>query len=227
MSRILDPLPKTRKGLIALVSVITVAGLIITSCNNGTDETEPVPEDIATYSIFGAEDAPDSAEMNQNDGQPLVVGMKFQVYVDGSVTGIRFYKSPNDSGDHVGSLWTLDGQRLAMADFQEKPEAGWQDVLFGEPVQVKPGEVYVASYLSKNGTYSGTAAYFTAARSRYPIVAVANDSLQLNGTYDYSPADTSIFPRSAYSATNAANYWVDVLFKPAAPLKDSTAGEQQ
>ena len=39
--------------------------------------------------------------------------MKFVPTQDGQITGIRFYKGPQNLGTHVGSLWTSTGTRLA------------------------------------------------------------------------------------------------------------------
>ena len=41
-----------------------------------------------------------------NDGSAVELGVKFRSDVDGSVTGVRFYKGPQNTGTHVGHLWT-------------------------------------------------------------------------------------------------------------------------
>ena len=56
--------------------------------------------------------------------------MKFRSDVDGFVTGIRFYKGSQNTGTHVGSLWTTSGQRLATATFTNETTSGWQEVTF-------------------------------------------------------------------------------------------------
>ena len=45
------------------------------------------------------------------------VGVKFTSDIFGTITGIRFYKASTNTGTHIGSLWTADGQRLAQATF--------------------------------------------------------------------------------------------------------------
>ena len=36
---------------------------------------------------------------------------------DGNITGIRFYKGPQNTGTHVGDLWSSTGTKLASATF--------------------------------------------------------------------------------------------------------------
>ena len=35
--------------------------------------------------------------------------MKFTADVNGSITGIRFYKGAGNTGTHIGNLWTASG----------------------------------------------------------------------------------------------------------------------
>ena len=76
------------------------------------------------------------------------------------ITGIRFYKAAANTGTHIGSLWTRDGQRLAQATFTGESASGWQTVTFANPVEVSPDTTYVASYFAPNGHYSATPEYF-------------------------------------------------------------------
>ena len=52
--------------------------------------------------------------------QPLEVGVKFRADEDGYITALRFYKQSNNTGTHVGHLWSADGQLLATATFTER-----------------------------------------------------------------------------------------------------------
>ncbi|MGH2743825.1 MAG: DUF4082 domain-containing protein, partial [Thermoleophilaceae bacterium] len=49
--------------------------------------------------------------------QPVEVGMKLRSDEDGYITALRFYKQPNNTGKHVGHLWTQSGQMLAEVEF--------------------------------------------------------------------------------------------------------------
>lgn len=147
--------------------------------------------------------------LEANDPNSIELGVKFNSEVNGSVTGIRFYKAAANTGTHIGSLWSSTGTLLASATFTNETASGWQQVTFSEPVPITAGTTYVAGYLAPNGHYSATSAAFSSAGlSNPPLEALAN-GISPNGVYEY--ATSSTFPGSSY---NAANYWVDVLFAP-------------
>ena len=52
--------------------------------------------------------------------------MKFRSDEDGFITALRFYKQPNNTGAHVGHLWTSRGQQLAEVEFTNETASGWQ-----------------------------------------------------------------------------------------------------
>ena len=58
------------------------------------------------------------------------LGVKFTSDTPGTVTGVRFYKSANNTGTHLGSLWTTTGTRLATATFAGESTSGWQRVSY-------------------------------------------------------------------------------------------------
>ena len=169
-----------------------------------TASSAVTPED--TIFDFTAPAAPDSG-----DPSSLEVGVKFTSAASGSITGVRFYKSAANTGTHIGSLWSSTGTLLASATFTNETASGWQYVTFSSPVSVTAGTTYVAGYFDPSGHYSATSSQFNSAFSNPPLQAVAN-ATSANGVYAYGSAST--FPASSYSATN---YWVDVLFAPAAP----------
>jgi hypothetical protein len=152
--------------------------------------------------------------LDGGDVNSVVLGMKFRSDVDGSVTGLRFYKAAANTGTHVGSLWAPDGTLLAQATFTNETASGWQTVQFSSPVLVNAGATYTASYLAPNGHYSVSVGGFATAVSNPPLNALV-DSTSANGLYAYS--STSVRPTSSW---NAANYYVDVTF-----LQDPPPGQ--
>jgi hypothetical protein len=160
----------------------------------------------ATIFDFGTPGVVDSADTGS-----IELGVKFRPDFDGSVTGVRFYKGPGNTGVHLGSLWTAGGQRLAQATFGNETAAGWQSVQFATPVPVSAGTTYVASYFAPSGHYSYTGAGLASAIDNPPLHTLAG-ATSPNGVYGYSP--TTTFPRSAY---NDANYWVDVMYSLGPP----------
>jgi N,N-dimethylformamidase beta subunit-like protein/uncharacterized protein DUF4082/fibronectin type III domain protein len=146
------------------------------------------------------------AMTDSGDTTAVELGMKFKADYSGSITGVRFYKASNNTGTHVGSLWSASGTRLAQVTFSGESASGWQSATFASPVAVTAGTTYVVSYFDPAGHYSATNAGLATAVDNAPLHAIGNDS-SANGVYAYSP--TSTFPTSSYNATN---YWVDVLY---------------
>jgi hypothetical protein len=147
--------------------------------------------------------------IDPGDGGSIEVGLKFTSDVNGSVTGVRFYKAAANTGTHVGSLWTASGTLLAQVTFSNETASGWQSASFSAPVAITSGTTYVVGYLAPNGHYSATSSQFASGPADHaPLHAVAN-STSVNGVYAYSAAST--FPTSSY---NASGYSVDLLFAP-------------
>jgi hypothetical protein len=156
-------------------------------------------------SIFGATTP---SIVDSGDDVPVELGMKFESDIAGTITGIRFYKAPANTGSHIGNLWTTDGTRLASGTFSNETSSGWQQLNFTTPVPIQAGTIYVASYFAPRGHYSYTASAFATAIDTPPLHAVA-DRISSDGVYAYGGA--SQFPTSTWNATN---YWVDVVFSP-------------
>jgi len=128
--------------------------------------------------------------------------------VNGSITGIRFYKGSGNTGTHVGNLWSASGTKLASVTFGSETASGWQQANFATPVAITAGTVYVASYLAPAGHYAGDGGYFaTTGVDNGPLHALKNGVSGGNGVYAYGA--TSSFPANTF---NSANYWVDVVF---------------
>ncbi|MFG1959014.1 N,N-dimethylformamidase beta subunit family domain-containing protein [Nonomuraea sp. NPDC049028] len=142
------------------------------------------------------------------DSKAVVVGAKFRPTSNGVATGVRFYKSPQNTGTHVGSLWAADGTLLASATFTGETPSGWQQVNFATPVPLTANTTYVTAYSMNPGNYSITRPFFTTGYGRGPLYAPAGEEVAgSNGVYKYGPPLT--FPNNTYQLTN---YWVDVLF---------------
>lgn len=156
------------------------------------------------------------AVASENDPNAVELGVKFRSDVAGTISGIRFFKGPGNSGVHTGNLWTSTGELLATATFTNETASGWQQVNFAAPVPIAADTVYVASYHTSVGYYAADSAYFASAGTdRAPLHALRDGESGGNGVYAYG---SSRFPTNVYNATN---YWMDVVFNLAAP--DTTA----
>jgi len=163
-----------------------------------------VKQGIVGASLFSAANAPSGPP--QQDPGAVELGVKFTVSMDGTITGIRYYKSAQDTGTHTGSLWTSTGVLLATATFSNETASGWQTLTFANPISVTANTTYVASYHS-NGYYVADGGYFNANHTSGPLTALSSATAGGNGVFTYG--STSQFPTGTYGA---ANYWVDVTF---------------
>ena len=151
------------------------------------------------------------AKANENDPQPIEVGVKFQPQTNGNITALRFYKGPTNGGTHIGHLWTSTGTLLGQATFTGETASGWQQVALSPPVPVTAGTTYVASYHTDQGNYAVDEFYFTNAYAHSPLRAPSDGESGGNGLYGYGgPA----FPVNVYQAEN---YWVDVVLETPPP----------
>jgi probable HAF family extracellular repeat protein len=162
-------------------------------------------------SLFDASDTP--VTETENDPKPVELGVKFQSSQEGSITAIRFYKGPQNTGIHVGNLWSASGTLLATATFDNESATGWQQVNLSSPVAIMPNTIYVVSYHTDQGLYSVNDNYFARTHASGLLMAPATSSVGGNGVYAY--ASTSTFPTETYLASN---YWVDVVFNPTKPV---------
>ena len=147
-------------------------------------------------------------------GSAAELGVKFKSDVNGTITGIRFYKSSNNTGTHIGNLWSSSGTLLSTATFTNETASGWQQVTFSPAVPITANTVYVASYHTNVGHYSDDQNYFSnSGVDNPPLHALQNGVSGVNGVI--APGSTSSFPSTG---SNSSNYWVDVVFVPAATL---------
>ncbi len=142
------------------------------------------------------------------DSNAVELGVRFQATGPGSITGLRFFKGPANTGTHVGHLWTNAGTPLATATFTAETASGWQEVALASPVAIAANTTYVASYFAPNGGYAVNTNYFTTGVVNGPLVALADGFDGPNGVFEYGPSGG--FPTGTFSS---ANYWVDVVFQ--------------
>jgi hypothetical protein len=155
-------------------------------------------------SLFSPSDVP--ATITDNDPNPVELGMKFTSDMAGTISAIKFYKGPQNTGVHEGHLWNADGTLLATATFTNETASGWQTANLNTPVAITAGTTYIASYHT-GGNYSATGNYFDTDHSNGPLRAPASAATSGNGIYAYG--GSGLFPSGSY---NKSNYWVDVVF---------------
>jgi hypothetical protein len=151
------------------------------------------------------------------DPAGVELGVKFRANVNGFVTGLRFYKGDQNTGPHIGNIWSSTGQNLGTANFQNESANGWQTVMFAQPIQITANTTYVASYYTASGNYAADGGYFGSGRTAGPLYFFADSESGGNGVYAYG--STSTFPTGSWNSTN---YWVDVIFDYTPSSSDST-----
>src|SRR5262245_11983881 len=161
-------------------------------------------------SLWGPEVVP--ANLSANDTNAVELGVRFRAATSGTITAIRFYKSADNGGAHVGNLWTNTGTLLATVTFEGETASGWQQAPLAAPIAVEANTLYVVSYHTQVGRYSFDSAYFAADRENGPLTAPASATVGGNGLFAYGA--TSTFPSNSFNATN---YWVDVAFEDGTP----------
>ena len=140
----------------------------------------------------------------------------------GSITGVRFYKGATNTGTHVGHLWSATGTLLATATFTGETASGWQQVTFSQPGRrSRANTTYVASYHAAERPLRRATRLLRRRRRRqrarctpWPTARTAR-----NGVYAYG-AERQLPDRHA---TRSTNYWVDVVFEPAARARHHAA----
>jgi hypothetical protein len=147
------------------------------------------------------------------DPKAVEVGMRFRTDIAGYVTGVRFYKgSTQNTGTHVGHLFTNSGVLLGATTFTSETASGWQQANFNPAIQVTANTTYVIAYHAPNGKYSTSTNFFVAAGiDNPPLHALRNGLDGQNGVYIYGPSGT--FPTNSAQEFN----WVDVVFDTVAP----------
>ena len=176
----------------------------------------PLASDL-TWS-FTAADCPCSLLLGQTpaqtglpvrDGRPnpgpwtYELGMKFKVDQDMRLTSLKYYKSPGETGTHIGRLWSSSGTQLAQATFAGETASGWQSQALATPVNLTAGQTYVTS-VGLNTSYVLSQYGLQSELKTGPLRSIADGA---NGVYA-SAAGT--FPTSSY---RSSNYFVDVVVR--------------
>ena len=114
--------------------------------------TTGAPLGAGPYSSWGSSSAP--AVDTDSDSSASELGIKLSTDVAGTINSVRFYKGPDNTGTHIGDLWTSTGTFLATATFTGETAAGWHQVNFSTPVSIQPNTTYVAAYHTNVGHYA-------------------------------------------------------------------------
>ncbi len=203
------------RSLLAFITVMLLVAPVTTVLSSAESAMAvgSCPQGVSCATIF--DDTTVGTE--QPDARAVELGVKFRSDAPGEVVGIRFFKTAGNSGPHTGTLWSASGQRLANVIFGAETASGWQEAAFSTPVDIQPNVTYIASYHTASGRYATGTSFATAGVDRPPLHALREGVDGSNGVYRYGSG--GVAPESSWAS---ANYLVDVLFAPVAPV-DGTA----
>ena len=163
----------------------------------------PAPAPVSSVSFWPGTAVPGTPA--DADSGSVELGLRFSSSAAGSVTGVRFYKGPNNTGTHVGHLWSANGTLLASVTFTNETASGWQQANFSTPVSIAANAIYIISYLAPNGHYACDENFAWSNLNAPPL----SNSGSSPGVYAYGSGYT--LPTNTW---NNSNYWVDVTFIP-------------
>jgi hypothetical protein len=69
------------------------------------------------------------------------MGVKVKVDLAMQLTSIRYYKSPGETGTHVGRVWTSGGVQLAQVTFTGETASGWQVQALATPLSLAANDL--------------------------------------------------------------------------------------
>lgn len=188
---------RARRPVLAVGSVIAIIAATVTTI--GFQVASGSTQLASTTGVFGVSAKPVQAA--EQDAQAVELGAVFHVTKPGWIVGIRYYKSAQNSGVHVGTLWTATGSLLARAFFTNESTEGWQSVRFDTPVPVRPNVDYVAAYHTDTGYYAQQQYAFAAGKT-----LGSGPVIETKGVYRYGAEG---FPTLSW---HDSSYYVDVLF---------------
>ena len=150
-------------------------------------------------SLFTADNTPLGSDVGTFE-----LGEEFETSIDGTVTGIRFYRTAGDTlTSRQLSLWNTAGVLLGSVVTTGETGSGWRTVNLPAPVAVPAGR-YIVSYPALSSLFSFLSAH--PVRTTAHLTAINSRFAQPPG---YPAGPTNVF------------YFVDVVFQPAGTVSYS------
>ena len=137
-----------------------------------------------------------------NDG-PYELGMKFTSSAPGRITKIKYYKSPGETGTHVGHIWSSTGTLLATVNFTSETASGWQEAALSTPLYILENTTCIVS-VNSNTAYAATNNVFDSPVTNGTLTGIADGN---NGVYSETQGG---FPTISFK--NSC-YFRDVVFE--------------
>ena len=180
--------------------------------DGGTPVSDPVVSDPVVYELPVTEDQGTTMLTTQvpaladasDGGVSYELGMKFQSAVAGNITAVRHWKSPSETGSHVGRIWTATGTLLATVTFSNETASGWQQQALTTPLSIQPNTTYVVS-VNVNNHFPDTYDELGTPIVNGNLSSVADGNNGVHGAASY----LGTFPTNSY---RNSNYYRDIVF---------------
>lgn len=164
----------------------------------------PPPPTSSTESIFTAQ-TPTVLSKTDGAGINYELGTRFLVTKPGQIKAIRFYKSPSETGTHVGRIYISESsgpRQIASVTFTNETGSGWQQQSLVTPLSIAANTEYIVTVNTGN-TY-------------YVITEQGLSNQIASGSLRTMIGNNGIFRQNGYGWTswNNSNYFRDVVFVP-------------
>jgi hypothetical protein len=199
---------RSRTSTWASLALVTTTAALPTlwTADRASAERVPTAAYLArTRTIFGEREP--VATRSDPDTRSVELGVRFRADEPGWITGIRFFKTEDDTGTHTGTLWSEHGSALATGTFAGESATGWQELVFDSPVRIDRNTSYIASHHAPHGSYVHDPGGLARGATNGPLTAPADGWGASNPVYRYG--DGGGVPAETWAS---ANYWVDVRF---------------
>lgn len=148
------------------------------------------------------------------DGVSYELGMKFQSAKAGQINAIRYWKAVNETGTHIGRIWTATGAQLAQVTFLNETASGWQQAL-NTPVSIQANTTYVVT-VSCNSYFGDTFDALATSVVNGDLSSVADGN---NGVF----GNLNSLPTGSY---RNSNYFRDIVFVAGSTLNKVNGDNQ-
>jgi len=130
-------------------------------------------------------------------------GVRITVTEPSEVRAIRFWKSPGETGTHVGRVWNRFGLQVASVTFTNETASGWQTMQLSSPLSLSEDQDYTIS-VNRNNFYPSTSGGLNSQVIAGPVRTVVGG----NGVYGSSSTGRPT------SSSGNTNFFVDLIVAP-------------
>ncbi|MBW4550087.1 MAG: DUF4082 domain-containing protein [Aphanocapsa sp. GSE-SYN-MK-11-07L] len=165
----------------------------------------------ASASIFSSTATPNQAKTDgTGSSADYELGMEFKSAKAGTISAIRYYKAPGETGTHIGRIWSSSGKLLGSVTFTNETASGWQQQQLANPLTIDANTTYIVSVNAKS--------YYAITENGLATPVKNGDLTASKGVFNTAPGS---LPTQSW---NSSNYFRDVVFVPTLSSPAGTPG---